>query len=57
VVERTNAGNGRYRRNRKDYEGKPESSAALSHLSNLRLMLHRLSPLPHPQFHYRKEAA
>jgi len=57
VVERTNAWNGRYRRNSKDYERKPESSAAMIHLSNIRLMLHRLSPLPHPEFHYRKEAA
>ncbi|MGH2360533.1 MAG: IS5 family transposase [bacterium] len=57
VVERTNAWHGRYRRNSKDYERKPESSAAMLHLSNIRLMLHRLSPVPHPEFHYRKEAA
>ena len=57
VVERTNAWNGRYRRNSKDYERKPESSAAQIHLSNIQLMLHRLSPVPHPEFHYRKEAA
>jgi len=57
VVERTNAWHGRARRNSKDYERKPESSAAQLHLSNLQLMLHRLSPVPHPEFHYRKEAA
>lgn len=57
VVERTNAWNGRSRRNSKDYERKPQSSAAQIQLSNLPLMLHRLSPVPHPDFHYRKEAA
>lgn len=57
VVERTHAWNGRSRRNSKDYERKPASSAARLHLSNLQLMLHRLSPVPHPEFHYRKEAA
>jgi transposase len=57
VVERTNAWNGRSRRNSKDYERKPESSAARIHLSYIQLMLHRLSPVPHPEFHYRKEAA
>jgi putative transposase len=56
VVERTNAWNGRSRRNSKDYERRPESSAAQIHLSNLQLMLHRLSPVPHPDFHYRNEA-
>ena len=57
AVERTNAWHGRARRNSKDYERKPESSAAQLHLSNLQLMLHRLSPVPYPEFHYRKEAA
>jgi len=57
VVERTNAWNGRSRRNSKDYERKPESSAARIQLSNLQLMLQRLSPSPQPEFHYRKEAA
>jgi len=57
VVERTNAWHGRSRRNRKDYERKPTSSATQLHLSNLQLLLHRLSPVPHPEFHYRKEAA
>ena len=57
VVERTNAWHGRARRHSKDYERKPESSAAQLHLSTIQLMLHRLSPVPHPEFHYRKEAA
>jgi putative transposase len=57
VVERTNAGHGRSRRNSKAYERKPESSAARIPLSTIQLMLHRLSPVPHPEFHYRKEAA
>jgi len=57
VVERTNAWHGRARRNSKDYERKPESSAAQIHLSNIQLMLHRLSPVPHPEFQYRKEVA
>jgi putative transposase len=57
VVERTNAWHGRSRRNSKDYERKPESSAAMLHLSNIRLMFHRLSPMPYTEFHYRKEAA
>jgi putative transposase len=56
-VEPTNAWHGRARRNSKDYERKPESSAAQIHLSNIQFMLHRLSPGPHPEFHYRKEAA
>jgi putative transposase len=57
VVERTNAGNGRCRRTSKDYERQPESSAAQLQLSHIQLMLQRLSPVPHPEFHYRKEAA
>lgn len=57
VVARTNAWHGRARRNSKDYERKPESSAAQIQLSHIQLMLHRLSPVPQPEFHYRKEAA
>jgi putative transposase len=57
VVARTHAWHGRSRRTSKDYERTPESSAARLHLSNIQLMLHRLSPVPHPEFHYRKEAA
>jgi putative transposase len=43
VVERTNAWNGRYRRHSKDYERRPESSAAMIMVSQSRLMLRRLS--------------
>jgi hypothetical protein len=44
VVERTNAWNGRARRTSKDYERRPEFSAARIHLSNPQFMLRRLSP-------------
>jgi transposase len=44
VVERTNAWNGRDRRNSKDYERKPTSSAVMIQISNINLMLNRLSP-------------
>jgi putative transposase len=57
VVERTNAWNGRDRRNSKDYERKPVSSTAMIQLSNINLMLNRLSPRPSPAFHYRQKAA
>lgn len=52
VVERTNAWNGRARRNSKDYERKPESAAAMIQLSNLHLMLRKLAPSPQREFHY-----
>ena len=57
VIERTNAWHGRYRRNSKDYERRVESSAAMIQMSNIHLMLNRLSPCNRPAFHYRKEAA
>src|SRR5712691_477672 len=57
VVERTNAWNGRYRRNSKDYERSVESSTAMIQISNIHLMLNRLSQNGYPAFHYRKEAA
>jgi putative transposase len=57
VVERTNAWNGRDRRNSKDYERKPVSSTAMIPLSNINLMLNRLSPRPRPAFQYRQKAA
>jgi putative transposase len=57
VVERTNAWNGRGRRNSKDDERKPVSSAAMVQLSHINLMLNRLSPRPGPAFHYRQKAA
>lgn len=53
VVERTNAWNGRCRRNSKDYERRVESSAAMIQVSNIHLMLRRLSPVSSPPFHYR----
>ena len=56
VVERTNAWNGRCRRNSKDYERRTESSAAMIQVSNLHLMLRRLSPQGQPAFHYRAAA-
>jgi putative transposase len=56
VVERTNAWNGRCRRNSKDYERRIESSAAMVQISNIHLMLRRLSPVPRPTFHYRAAA-
>ena len=57
VIERTNAWHGRYRRNSKDYERSIESSTAMIQISNIHLMLNRLSPRDRPAFHYRKEAA
>ena len=57
VVERTNAWNGRGRRNSKDYERKPTSSAAMVQLSHINLMLNRWSKHPSPAFHYRQKAA
>lgn len=56
VVERTNAWNGRCRRNSKDYERRVESSAAMIRISNIHLMLRRLSPVSRPAFHYRNSA-
>lgn len=52
VVERTNAWNGRCRRHSKDYERRPESSAAMIQISNIHLMLRRLAPAPRPKFNY-----
>jgi putative transposase len=52
VVERTNAWNGRARRNSKDYERKPESAAAMIYLSNIHLMLRKLAPSAQRDFHY-----
>lgn len=57
VVERTNAWNGRYRRNSKDYERDVKSSAAMIQISNINLMLNKLAPCSHYAFHYRKNAA
>jgi putative transposase len=57
VIERTNAWHGRYRRNSKDYERSVESSTAMIQISNIHLMLNRLSPCDRPAFHYRQDAA
>lgn len=54
VVERTNAWNGRARRNSKDYERNPESSAAMIMFTNIHLFLRRLAPTPKPAFNYAK---
>jgi putative transposase len=53
VVERTNAWHGRCRRHSKDYERRPESSAAMIQLSQTHLMLRRLEPSSPAEFHYR----
>jgi putative transposase len=57
VVERTNAWHGRSRRHSKDYERKAESSAAMIYVSNIHLMLRRLTAHHRPAFHYRNVAA
>jgi putative transposase len=57
VVERTNAWNGRDRRNSQDYERKPTSSTAMIQISHIHLMLNRLAPRHCPTFHYREAAA
>jgi putative transposase len=46
VVERTNAWNGKYRRNSKDYERTTSSSEAMIKVSAIHLMLNRLRPDP-----------
>ena len=46
VVERTNAWNGKYRRNSKDYERTTSSSEAMIKVSTIHLMLNRLAPDP-----------
>ena len=57
VVERTNAWHGRSRRNSKDYDRKTESSAAMIYVSNIHLMLRKLTAHRRPAFHYRNIAA
>jgi putative transposase len=49
VVERTNAWNGKYRRNSKDYERTTTSSEAMLQVSAIHLMLKRLRPDPNAQ--------
>lgn len=57
VVERTNAWNGRCRRNSKDYERTTASSAAMIQVTQTHLMLRRLKPSNAPNFRYRARAA
>jgi putative transposase len=57
VVERTNAWNGRGRRNSKDYERHPKSSAVMIQISNINLMLNRLYQRSSPAFSYRQKVA
>jgi putative transposase len=54
VVERTNAWNGKARRNSKDYERNTESSAAMIVVTNIHLFLRRLAPSSKPAFKYAK---
>lgn len=56
VVERTNAWNGRCRRNSKDYERRTDSSEAMIQISNIHLMLRRLAPQSQTKFNYRLAA-
>lgn len=56
VVERSNAWHGRCRRNSKDYERRPDSSAAMIQISHLHLMLRRLAPGKTPTFNYAQAA-
>lgn len=57
VVERTNAWNGRCRRNSKDYERTTPSSAAMIRITQAHLMLRRLAPNTQPPFRYREASA
>lgn len=57
VVERTNAWNGRGRRKSKDDERKPASSAAMIQMSNINLLMHRLSKPSSPTFRYRQNVS
>ena len=56
AVERTNAWNGRARRNSKDYEFRPDSSEAILQISHIHLLLRRLAPGPAVEFAYRQAA-
>lgn len=56
VIERTNAWNGRCRRNSKDYERRTTSSTAMIQISNVHLMLRKLAAQHQPAFHYRAAA-
>ena len=54
VVERSNAWHGRCRRNSKDYERRPDSSAAMIPISPIHVMLEQLAPNKPQTFNYRK---
>jgi putative transposase len=57
VVERSNAWHGRYRRNSKDYERRPDSSASMIQISHMHVMLRKLAPdKRNPKFKYRNAA-
>jgi len=53
VVERSNAWHGRCRRNSKDYERRPDSSAAMIQISHAQVMLRQLKPSRQTEFKYR----
>lgn len=53
VVERSNAWHGRCRRNSKDYERRPDSSAAMVQISHVHVMIRKLHPTKSPPFKYR----
>src|SRR5256886_8676904 len=57
VIERTTAWPGRYRRNSKGDERRRGYSTAMIQISNIHLMMNRISPSGRPAFHYRQEAA
>lgn len=56
VVERSNAWHGRFRRHSKDYERRPDSSAAMLQVSHARVMLAQLKPKEQIEFKYRDTA-
>jgi putative transposase len=56
VVERSNAWHGRCRRHSKDYERRPDSSAAMIQISHARVMLGQLKPTQQHTFKYRDTA-
>lgn len=57
VVERSNAWHGRCRRNAKDYERRPDSSAAMIQISHIHVMLKQLAPNKPQTFNYRNADA
>lgn len=52
VVERSNAWHGRCRRHSRDYERRPDSSAAMIQISHIHRMLKRLTHTESPTFNY-----